>query len=123
DAPPSLAQLLPIGALLDDRGAALADRGGRAAQVRAQLRVGQLAAGGYRERRWVEAHARSSPVGAGGWASSVEARISARCTARTPVCRRASPPPMCSRHELSSAVTASAPESSTWRSLSVSIAA
>ena len=42
-------------------------------------------------------------------ASLIGARISARCSARTGARCRSSPPPMCIRHELSQAHTASAP--------------
>ena len=54
--------------------------------------------------------------------SSVAARISARCIARTPARWRRSAPPMCIRQELSAAVQTSARVSRMRRSLSESIA-
>ena len=61
---PGLAQLLPVGQLGDDARALGADRVGRVAQVRAQLRVRELA--------------RARPPGS--VVTSVDARISARCS-------------------------------------------
>ena len=62
----------------------------------------------------VAAGGRDAEVGAHvGRPASVLARISARCTARTPASSRDRPPPMCIRHEASPAVTTSAPVSST----------
>ena len=68
-----LAQLLPVGQLGDDARALRADRVGRVAEVRAQLRVRELLARGGREApdrrslttarisaRWIVAHARAA---------------------------------------------------------------
>src|SRR4051812_39038585 len=53
---------------------------------------------------------------------SVDARISARWTGRTPARWRLSAPPICIRHELSAAAQISARVSRMQRSLSLSIA-
>ena len=64
-----------------------------------------------------------SSRGTSGCSVRVEARISARWTVRTPVRSRDSPPPMCSRHELSEAEQTSARVERTWCILSASMAA
>src|SRR5205085_7696291 len=68
-------------------------------------------------------------AGTAGWvvwlgdtASSVDARISARCTVRVPERSRDSPPPMCIRQLASPALQTSAWVESTLAILSVSIA-
>src|SRR5581483_7362947 len=103
---PGLAQLLPVGQLGDDARPLVADRLGRVAQVRPQLRIRQLDPGRLREAR--RRHR--------------DARISATCSVRTLEPRRESPPPICSRHEPSSAVQTAAPDASTASHLSASIA-
>ena len=87
DAPRLLAELLPVGQLGDGRGAARADRLRRAAQVGAQLRVGERLARRGREVVGAahEPRLRAPPAGSSRAPppGSSAARISARCTART----------------------------------------
>ena len=94
------------------RGALRADRRRRVAEVRRSWVV--------RERR-ARARLRERRHRGSGLASP--ARISARCTVRTPAAAAPRPPPMCIRHELSPAVHTSAPVVADAASLSASIAA
>src|SRR6266576_537860 len=96
-------QLLPVGHLGDNARALVANRGRRVAQIVAQLAV-----------------AESDPCGLG--KRRHEASISARRIERIPVPCRERPPPICIRHDPSTAVTTSAPVSITHRHLSSSIA-
>ena len=100
-----LAQLLPVGQLGDDACALGADRVGRVAEVRAQLRVRELDAA-PRPGKLVTSRRGSRRDG----------------SARTREPRRDSPPPICSRHEPSTAVQTSAPVASIASHLSASIA-
>src|SRR5204863_10206609 len=101
-------QLFPVGQLGDDGASLGTDRLRRVPQVRAQLRVLELA-----PSRCGKAFGRRSHVAA---------RISARCAVRTREPRLERPPPICSRHEPSTAVQNSAPLCSILVHLSASIA-
>ena len=113
-AAPASAQLLPVGALGDDRGAlrrgssrspgrGSRGAGRRRARPRAASGNGGVPAkvGSGRVRRAVGGPARSAPVTR---RRPVAARISARCMTRTGDRRRDSSPPMCIRHDVSPAV-------------------
>ena len=80
------------------------DRAGGVGEVVPQLGVAERLVRGDRELRHPD---EGAPLGA----HSVAARISARCTLRTPDCWRVSSPPMCVRQELSPATSTSAPVS------------
>src|SRR5690606_33322701 len=130
DRPPRLAQLLPVGSGAGRGGLPVAERGGRAAQVAAPPGVGQRRPRRGGELRPCGRGRLGGPTGGGGSRPGsgrrhdgpVPARISARCTARTPLRSRDSAPPMWARQELSTAHTTSAPVSRMWRTLSATIA-
>src|SRR5579885_1260436 len=120
--PPGLAQRLPIGHLLDHARTFLANSMRGLVQVAPQLRIVQRPPGRALKRRQrtpLQAESRSI---AHIKSSSVDARISARWTGRTPARWRCSAPPICIKHELSAAAQTSACVSSTLRTFSLSIA-
>ena len=133
-AAPAARSCCPVGQLGHHRGPLGPDGGGGVAQVAAQLGVGQRPLGRAREGCGRRAGARRrtarracprkviAPVRAVAACDSVLARISARCTVRTPVRSRDRPPPMCIRQDESPAVHTSAPVLSTERILSASMA-
>src|SRR5581483_1062507 len=120
--PPGLAQLLPIGHLADHPRAFSANRMRGLVQVAPQLRIAQCPPRRTLEgRQWTPFQAHSRGI-AHTISSSVEARISARWTGRTPARWRCRAPPICIRHELSAATHISARVSSTLRTFALSIA-
>src|SRR5690606_25490254 len=98
DRPPRLAQLLPVGRGAGRGGLPVAERGGRAAQVAAPPGVGQRRPRRGGEFRPCGRGRLGGPTGGGGSRPGsgrrhdgpVPARISARCTARTPLRSRRS---------------------------------
>ena len=91
-------QLLPLGHLRDRPATLVTNRVGRVAEVVAELRVLERARRRIRKVVFRRVHVSLSLV-----------RIRARCRTLMPVFRRLSPPPMCIRQELSTAVQTSAP--------------